>query len=543
MTMAGMAAWRVARPSTGRLAVALLAAACTTTLVLPHAVAFRTKAARPRVEGVALAAVTLLGDAAPAAVVDALADGRSLARVVRAIEAGTLEAPETAEPSTETPTTAPPAGAASGAPNPVVEIDERGIDPPRVVVDPSRPLIVANTGAKVHVVEFRGTGLEKYSLEPDHVGVYELEGLAPGDYTLRCIVAGHEERARLTVPGATPAGFQGTRASAFAVAAGRRSPAPLTEDDYIGRFAIFGGIVSTMAEGGDRALEEGAKMRTAAGRAQTKLEAKAADPTTADAERLVTRAGARGQDPALVLLTNGILLAASNGYDADQITRFVVEDLLDPHFDTGQGLLRKRDIFVAGGVLLGQVPRGKRVDVFKQDPVIEDAKPGTGDEAADGDGAVAGRYSGELTGELLDQLLAFYPGGSTPLRNRIEIAVSDTGVMRFTLELVVPAAWVSNDDNVSCDSRRSFFAVVTPPHPRAELQEDGTFESERFTAASRQTDFTGPRCAEFPYDGSNDQEIPGMYLTGTVKGDTVRGEIPFESEGVTTSLEFEAERS
>ena len=101
----------------------------------------------------------------------------------------------------------------------------------------SKPLIVANNGAKVHVVEIKGTKLQKYSLEQGQVGVYELDGLEPGRYTLRCIVSGHREQAVLTVPRACPAALRapvGSRSVHLAVPTGTRGDAGsgLTASDY-----------------------------------------------------------------------------------------------------------------------------------------------------------------------------------------------------------------------------------------------------------------------------------------------------------------------
>ena len=144
----------------GRLVIALLAGTLMApTLVVDVADADEQRK-RPRVEDVAVRVAADLGDDAPTAVLRALDDGASLRTVVRRIEQGTL-AP--ADPNDAAPTaTTAPADAEEPEGNPVVVITERGIRPPTVTVDPSSPLIVANNGAKVHVVEIEGTKLQQH---------------------------------------------------------------------------------------------------------------------------------------------------------------------------------------------------------------------------------------------------------------------------------------------------------------------------------------------------------------------------------------------
>jgi len=522
---------------------AVLAAALATTVVVSGSTAAGAGARAPRVEDLAVAAVADLGDDAPAAVVHALGDDRSLRRIVREIDAGTLAVPE--DPTLASTTTTTPAPAAEADGNPVVVISEEGIEPSRVDVDPTSPLIVANRGTEVHIVEIKGTGQQKFSLEPDLVGVYELESLAPGRYRLRCIVAGHDERATLTISSAAPAGIRSSFAAAPVslddrAVAGGFSPDLLATDDALARAVMFVDIVGEMHRGGSAALKEAERLREQAAREQAELGTKEADQTTADARRVVARAEDADVDAEMALLTNAILLAAKNGYDADQITEFILDDRLDPRvWETGQGPLRLRDVFLAGGVILDVVPRNPPVEnVLREDPPAPEPERDEGDA----DGEVAGRYRGEFTGRMLELLLELsYPGGPPPIENRVDVTITDQGTMRFDVALVYKQAWITRDDTVTCDSRYLQFSGVTP-RPTAELADDGTFESTPFDASARQTDFTGPECGNHVYDGSNDEEYTGLVIVGTLDGDTIRGHIPFEAEGERAQIDFRATR-
>jgi len=502
----------------------------------------------PRVEDLAVKATADQGVDAPAAVVRALADGASLRRVVRQIEAGTLPIPEDPVVTSTTTTTSVPS--TDVGTNPVIAISDGRIEPSRVVVDPASPLIVANRGAKVHVVEIKGTGLPKYSLEPDLVGVYELEQLAPGRYTLRCVVAGHEERVALTIPGAAtgslrnPVGAVPARLGSGVRVADGIEPETLSAVDYLERLVMFDAVVEEMAVGGATALEEAERMRERAAREQAELGAKSEEATTADPRRVVARAEKEDADPEVALLTTAILLAAKNGYDAGQITEFLLDDQLAPEvWETGQGAIRLRDVFLAGGVILGVVPKNPPVDgVFRADPPHTEPEPERPNAEPGDGGGVSGRYRGEFTGPSLESYLqGSYPGAPRPIQNRVDVTISDDGVMRFELALVVKAAWVRRDDTVLCDSRYDVLAAVTP-RPTAEPNKDGTFESTPFNASGRQTDFSGPECGSHPYQGDNDQQFTGLVLVGSVKGDTLRGRIPFEEAGAQFELEFRATR-
>jgi len=550
---------RRGRRARSPVAAGLLATLASAVLVTDVAEA-RPGPRLPRVEGVAVEAVVQLGADAPAAIVGALAAGDSLQQVVRSIRSDTLAAPQVADAPSAPPTSAPGA-AGRDAGNPVVEIGEHGIDPAVLAVDPGSPLIVANRGRKTHVVEIKGTDLEKYSLEPGLVGVYELEELPPGRYTLRCIVAGHHERGVLTIPGASsgqlrmPVGAKGARPARLERVPVGRADGSISADDYVDNLFMFDAIIETMAREGNQELEA-RRMRTNAARDQRRLTTTSergsdAKATVADPIRIVSQAEKRDVDPAMVLLTNAILLAARNGYDADQITDFLLDDALDPRvWDTGIGLIRDRDAFVLGGVIPGVRPNGKPVsdvlapggDVPKREPVTEAEHEQEREGAVDA--AVAGRYRGEFTGALIEASLALSPGATKPISNRVEVTIHADGTMRFTLDLVMPASWVTEDDTVTCASRYDLFATVTPA-PRAELRDDHTFESRPFDFSSRQTDFTGPSCGSHVYSGENDHDSTGAVLVGTVEGDEVRGYLPITDEegGAPGELEFHATRT
>ncbi len=264
---------------------------------------------------------------------------------------------------------------------------------------------------------------------------------------------------------------------------------------------------------------------------------------TADPNRILMRAEDQGVDPGAALFVNAILLAANNGYDVGQITGFILDDLLDPKVaDTDEGLLRLRGPFIYGGAIVGVAPNGAPVDVFKVTPRAEEPAENDQDDSQDDGGNVKGNYHGRFTGTLLTTLVeSSFPGATSPTRNGIGVTIDKNGVMRFVLELVVRAAWVSEDDTVTCASVYDYFATLTPRRPRAELHDDGTFESRPFTASTEQSDFSGPTCATHPYTGENDQDVPNVVLTGSVKGDAVRGELQFQGEdGGAYSLEFQA---
>ncbi len=500
----------------------------------------------PRVEDVALEATVQLGRDAPAAVVAALAAGDSLKTVVRRIEDASLPGlaatTTTGSPAPTDPTT--------DAGNEVVAIDERGITPERFVVDTSSPVIVANRGKHVHVVEIEGTDLPKYSIEPGEVGVYELEGLAPGRYTVRCIVADHDERAIIVVPNEPAAGFRrpvGGRSAPVARSvrtSGGTPTDPSALSDYLDRFLMFDAVVAEMAEGGARALDDAEQIRDRAARAQANLDEHSDEPTTANPARVVRRAERDGVDPETALLTTAILMAANNGYDAGQITEFLLDDALDPVWETGQGPLRRRDVFLAGGVIVGVVPRNAPAEgVFRADaPESRRAPEAEADPEDDESAVAAGRYEGEFTGELLDAALeaSAHPGPPRAIRNTVDVKISEDGSMRFTIALAMSASWVSRDDTVTCDSRHDYFATVTP-RPTARVRGDGTFESSEFRSTVRQTDFTGPECGTHVYSGENDGEFTSRVV-GQVDGDTVQGTIRIADDEAGGDLEFRATR-
>ena len=532
----------------GRLVIALLAGALLTPIVVPDLATAGEVRKRPRVEDVAVAAAADLGDGAPAAVLAALDDGLSLKRVVRRIAAGTLVAAGLSDASTDTTTTSTssPSSSAEGTSNSVVAITDRLIEPLQFVVDTSSPLIVANRGTKVHVVEIKGTDLQQYSLEPGQVGVYELDGLEPGVYKLRCIVAGHEEHARLTVPTAEPASIRapvGSESTRFdtAIRVGTDSDTRLTDQDYADVLNWLGRVTDVMVGDGAYLLQKDAREI----REQAARDPGARDQAvTADPFRIIKRAQEEGVDPQPALLVNAILLAANNGYDAGQITGFIVDDLLDPKVadSDGEGLFRSRGPFLLAGLIHGVKPnRPPPQDVFQvsrpaHEPVTNDQDDSQGDG-----GNVAGNYHGRFTGSVLQTLVANYPGATSPTRNAIGITITKNGVMRFVLELKLRAPWVTDDDTVTCASVLDYFATVSP-RPRAKLQDDGTFESPPFTTSTQRSDFSGPKCAEIPYKGESDEEVPGLVLVGSVTGDTVRGALQFETEdgAPPSSLEFQA---
>ena len=215
---------------------------------------------------------------------------------------------------------------------------------------------------------------------------------------------------------------------------------------------------------------------------------------SADPDRVLRRADAEGVDAGPALLSNAILLAANNGYDAGQITGFILNDFLDPKgVDTDEGLLRLRGSFVFGGVIPGVEPNGRPPkDVFQvsepDPPPYEDV-----DDEADIGTVAAGTYRGRFTGTQLETLIAAsYPGETKPIANHVEITVSRVGAMRFAFVLTLRDAWVTDDNTVNCESIFDVFATVRP-RPTANLSGDSpTFESKPFTTSTRQRTSRAP---------------------------------------------------
>ena len=236
---------------------------------------------------------------------------------------------------------------------------------------------------------------------------------------------------------------------------------------------------------------------------------------SADADRILRHADEEGVNPGPALFANAILLAANNGYDA-QITDFILGDLLDPRFvdtktpsDPGEGLLRVHGPFPArrSDRRRQAQQEGKPEDVFR---VLETEPPPNEevDEEPDMGSVAAGTYRGRFTGKQIETLIAAsYPGATQPIANEVEITVSGAGVMRFAFLFTYRAAWVTDNGTVTCESVYEIFETVTP-RPTAKLSSDSPrFESRPFVVSSVQRDFSGPKRAEFPYDGSNDTTL------------------------------------
>ena len=177
---------------------------------------------------------------------------------------------------------------------------------------------------------------------------------------------------------------------------------------------------------------------------------------------------------------NAILLAANNGYDAGQITGFILDDFLDPKgVDTDEGLLRLRGSFVFGGVIPGVEPNGRPPkDVFQ---VSEPDPPPYEDVTTRRTSArvAAGTYRGRFTGTQLETLIAAsYPGETRPIRTMSRSRSPAAGVMRFAFVLTLRDGWVTDDDTVTCEAVFDVFATVKP-RPTAPLSSDSpTFESK-----------------------------------------------------------------
>lgn len=156
------------------------------------------------------------------------------------------------------------------------------------------------------------------------------------------------------------------------------------------------------------------------------------------------------------------------------------------------------------------------------------------------DEEVTAMYTGRLSGEFVDQWVRLnHPDATAPLENAVSISRTEDA-LHFAFTLAVRYAWVEDavTDEVTCEARHELFAGITP-EPVVALDTNGRFESGPLTVSPAASDFRGPRCAEFPYDGDEDDVTPGVVLSGRVRGRTVSGQLTVEG----TTIDFEATRT
>ncbi len=405
---------RFASPSRGNAGSGAGSAVFVAMVIALTANAFAPTAAaasRPRVEAVAVDAVTRLGSEAPLAVLTEYARGVSLGRIVREIRGGKLPEAAGGPTSSSTPAGTTPAGGG-------IVVTDKSLTPSIVEVHVGDERVVSNQGSRTHQLQVLHTGQPPFGLEPGATLALDFSEYAPGTYTL-AVVDGGTTGASVTIVVRAP--IAGVRDVVGVREVSTRSEAPPTMADIAEMIAVI--REETVAELAGESLftpAESASIRAASAKEQKDRTAPVGDPRT-----LQRKASKAEIDVAAAFLTQGIVLAARNGYSADQITAAILElelSVADPdHFL--EVAYQRWPAFVFAGLIFGVDPAGDSVDgVLARGPKVTSGgsseSPSSGAQPSPGSGA---RYEGGV-------LDIHVTHGARLVKDQVVVSVGDAGL-------------------------------------------------------------------------------------------------------------------
>jgi hypothetical protein len=320
-------------------------------LVPVGTVAGAAAATKPRVESVAVAAVAHLGDTAPLVILAALQEGTPLRRIVRQLQHDKLRGPVL-----DATGTVPAAGTALGgipAADGVVRVTERSITPGTTRAVAGATVVVVNDGDRPHQVRVVGASLPDYYLTPGTVGVYALDDLDPGTYTIATVGGGRHLTARLVVRGAS---------NTIRAATGGSGDAPRAERARLPSQAEIAELLAALRE-----APLGPLTLTGLGAAEAKAARQEIDQTEtpiADPAVLAKDAQHADVDVPTAALTQAILLAARAGYAPGQIgdaIRNVLATTSRPRTGSTGDVQEHLERFWLAGVIEAVDPAGEPV--------------------------------------------------------------------------------------------------------------------------------------------------------------------------------------